>query len=227
MLYHSLAPLLVATGDKSAYQALCSRILEHFGGIHNPVGPEAQAEAAIQAGSWYVTPGANAPVADRMAKDCLILPASGVDMKVVVDLAESAVSEGANNRFLPYFHCTLGLARYRQGRFADALECLRKTLAESQHRSGYEWDDYLFVEAYATIAMANWRMDARDQASDALKKASECAETKLPRFESGNIGSTWRDWIVAHALLDEARALMGGAPDSTGGAKLVKSEGKE
>jgi hypothetical protein len=35
-------------------------------------------------------------------------------------------------------------------------------------------------------------------------------EQKLPKLESGDIGEGWVDWIIAHALMSEAKALIGG-----------------
>ena len=119
MLYHSLAPLLVATGDISGYQRLCQRILAQFGGTNNPFSPDRFARDAIASGSWLVPLKGDPAIADRMAKDCLILHTSGVDLQMVAELAEVAVTEGEKNRFLPYFHCTRGLADYRQGNYPD------------------------------------------------------------------------------------------------------------
>ena len=41
-------------------------------------------------------------------------------------------------------------------------------------------------------------------------KGAEIAETKLPKLDSGDLGDDWKDWIVAHALLSEAKALIEG-----------------
>ena len=40
-------------------------------------------------------------------------------------------------------------------------------------------------------------------------RARELAETKMAKRESGDIGTSWNDWIIAHALLREAEALIG------------------
>jgi tetratricopeptide (TPR) repeat protein len=226
MLYHSLAPLLVATGDIAGYQRLCQRILAQFGGTNNPCSRDRIARDAIAASSWLVPPRGDPAVADRMAKDCLILPLSGVDLHVVEELAEAAVAEGERNRFLPYFHCTRGLADYRRGKFPSAIDWMQKTLANDRGRAGHQWDDYLYVEAYTVIAMAHYRMGAIPEARSALATAEEHARKALPRLDSGLIGTIWRDWIVAHALLDEANQLMAPGreasdkqetPDSPGG----------
>ena len=54
--YHLLAPLLAQTDDRTAYEELCQKIATRFAGATDP------------------------RVADRMAKDCLILPRPGADL---------------------------------------------------------------------------------------------------------------------------------------------------
>jgi len=63
--YHMLAPLLVANGDIAGYRELCEKIRIQFKGADNPF------------------------VADRMAKDCLILPTSAADFEVIDKLADA------------------------------------------------------------------------------------------------------------------------------------------
>jgi hypothetical protein len=41
-----------------------------------------------------------------------------------------------------------------------------------------------------------------------LAKAATIFDTQLPKLESGDLGSDWRDWIIARALLAEARSLI-------------------
>jgi eukaryotic-like serine/threonine-protein kinase len=209
MLYHSVAPLLVATGDLAGYRQICQRILAQFAGTNNPLSPDYIARAALAAGSWLVPLKGDPAVADRMAKDCLILPTSGADLRLVGELADVAVKEGEKNRFLPYFHCTRGLADYRHGDYGAAISWMQKTLANERGRAGHQWDDYLYVEAYAVIAMAHHRMGAGADARSALAKAVQYGRNCLVPLESRQIGSTWRDWIVARTLLDEAEQLIG------------------
>ncbi len=208
MLYHSLAPLLVATADLEGYRRLCQRILARFGGTNNPVGPERMATAAIKAGSWLGGPAGDPAIADRMAKDCLLLPESGADLAPVGELAETAVAVGKNHRLLPYFLCTKGLAEYRQGHYANALVWANKTLDYAGGKPRYAWDDYLYVEAGAVLAMAHCQLKQIDEARAALAKAAEAARKSLPALERGRIGGIWQDWIIANALLSEARGLV-------------------
>ena len=182
MLYHSLAPLLVATGDISGYQRLCQRILAQFGGTNNPFSPDRFARDAIASGSWLVPLKGDPAIADRMAKDCLILHTSGVDLQMVAELAEVAVTEGEKNRFLPYFHCTRGLADYRQGNYPAAITWMQKSLANDRNRAGHQWDDYLYVEAYAVIGMAHHRMGAVPEARAALARTRRSLPVRVSRL---------------------------------------------
>jgi hypothetical protein len=39
-------------------------------------------------------------------------------------------------------------------------------------------------------------------------------QKQLPPPESHNLGSDWRDWIISHALLEEARSMIQGPRSS-------------
>ena len=60
------------------------------------------------------------------------------------------------------------------------------------------------------LAMAQNRLKQTDEARDTLAKAVEIIDTKLAKLESGDLGVGWTDWIIAHALMTEAKALIEG-----------------
>lgn len=95
-IYHGLAPLLVAEKDIEAYRQLCTEMVDRFGGT------------------------TNASTADVVAKDCLILPSSGVDLGLVAALAETAVTRGKGQVPYSFYMCTRALAHYRQEKFQEA-----------------------------------------------------------------------------------------------------------
>ena len=64
------------------------------------------------------------------------------------------------------------------------------------------------VEAYMVLAMAQYRSEQTDEARIALAKGVEIAEKRLPQLDSGDLGEGWLDWIIAHALMREAKALI-------------------
>src|SRR5262249_2871977 len=124
--YHLMAPLLVQTGDQSAYEELCAKICTLFAGAKDPY------------------------VADRMAKDCLILFRSGADLKTPSALAETAVMLGAGDSgSLPYFQCCKALAELRQGRFGAAIAWAQKATEGT--------NPYSKAEAEAILAMSQYK----------------------------------------------------------------------
>jgi WD40 repeat protein/tRNA A-37 threonylcarbamoyl transferase component Bud32 len=181
MLYHTLAPLLTADGDLEGYRRVCQRILAQFSGATNPF------------------------VADRMAKDCLILCGSGTDLGAIGVLADTAVTRGQNQSALPYFQCTKSLAEYRQGHYENAVDWARKSL----DNPSYPADASRFVEAYMVLAMAQYQLTQTNEACTTLAKGMAKAD-ELTKLESGIIGDGWRDWIIAHALMKEANTLIKG-----------------
>jgi tetratricopeptide (TPR) repeat protein len=185
LYYHSLAPLLAASGDLEKYRRCCKEIVARFGDTTEPF------------------------VGYRMAKGCAILPSSGADLEAVGKMADVAAAAGPTNRFFAYFQCTKGMAEYRQGHFADALTFEDKTIAIRENPGNYSWHETLYVEAYAVSAMAHFHLDQTDAARAALAEANRLA-ARLPKLGSEDLGTEWGDWIIAHRLLDEATELIEG-----------------
>jgi len=175
---HSLAPLLVQSGDLEGYRRLCARVVACFGGTNDPV------------------------LAERMAKDCLMLPRPGAELTTESNWADAAVTMGKNHQYLAYFQFVKGLAEYRQGHFASAVELTQKVLAKTGQ---FPFRD---VEACMVLAMAQCQSSQMDEARATLARGVKIAETKLPKIESGDLGDDWGDWIVSQALLKEAKALI-------------------
>jgi hypothetical protein len=106
--YHMLAPLLVVTGNRPAYDQLCRKIMATFPTSINPYG------------------------AQRMATDCLLLPGPDVDLSWADELAEIAVSRGSGETgTLPYFQACKALSSYRLARYPDAVSWAEKALGGS------------------------------------------------------------------------------------------------
>jgi eukaryotic-like serine/threonine-protein kinase len=114
--------------------------------------------------------------AERIARACLLLPASGDELRTAITLAEraAAVDRSRYAAEYPYFRFAQGLAEYRQGRLdlavstmrGDASKVLgpapRLVLAMSLHQQDQ------MAEARKTLAAAvashDWRADrVRDQ----------------------------------------------------------------
>lgn len=107
--YHMLAPLLVLSGDRRAYEQLCQAVLRRFSDTANPY--------------W----------AQRVATDCLLVRDSGADLVLVDRLAERAVIQGSGETAaLPHFHACKAMASYRLNRYEEALSWALKASQGSQ-----------------------------------------------------------------------------------------------
>ena len=103
-------------------------------------------------------------------------------------------------------------AEYRQGRFASAAEWLQPVLDRSD-------DMYRTVQAHMTLAMAQHQLRQTDQARVTLAKGFDIAEKRFPKAGKGSLDEQWHDWIIAHVLMREAKALIEGKPGQTQEAK--------
>jgi serine/threonine protein kinase/tetratricopeptide (TPR) repeat protein len=170
-LYHMLAPILVALDDAKSNAALCQRIIAQFGGT------------------------TDAYVADRMAKDCLTLPMTDIDLSALATMADVAVSSGKS----AFFQVCKSLAEYRQGHFTVA--------AQWAEQAAQDKFPYSQAEAYAIMAMAQFRLGQADNARASVAEAAKIVQS-MPKLESGDLSKDWRDWIIVHALLKEAATIM-------------------
>jgi tetratricopeptide (TPR) repeat protein len=177
--YHALAPLLIQSGDVAGYRALCKEIRGRFSGCTN-----------------------DPAIADRMAKDCLILPAPGTDLAIEVRWAEAAVALGKGYGGEVWFQFCKGLAEYRQGRFAAAAERMDGILNDPDKRPRRE------VASYMIKAMAREQLNQPFQARAAFASGIELAHAEMPSLEGGDVGAGWIDWLIACALMREARTLV-------------------
>ena len=146
--YHTLAPLLVAAHDVKAYRQLCQQIIFHFKGARAPL------------------------VADPMAKDCLILPSAGADLKVVGVLAEVAVTGTQNSGSYPLFQCCKALAEYRQGHFDEPTKWASSAVKYSF--------PYSKAEGYAILAMSQFGLLRTNEASAALANCDQVIRENFP-----------------------------------------------
>jgi hypothetical protein len=185
-VWHYLPPLLAVTGQLDAYREQCRQNVARFGKSTDP------------------------RTAEWTAKECLILPDSGVDLDVVTRMADTAAA-ATNHWAKGWFQLAKGLAEYRQGRFASAVEWVNKTVNRpvATNRAAT-----LDIEAYMVLAMAQYRLKQSDAARAAMAKGVEIERSKLPKLESGDLGSGYLDWIIAHALMREAQALIEGSPEA-------------
>jgi tetratricopeptide (TPR) repeat protein len=180
VISHLLTPLLVQSGDLEAYRQHCRSQLERFKNTDNP------------------------STAYRVAKDCLMLPSSGVDFYVAADLADRAVRLGRR----PRDEFCKSLAEYRQGRFPSAAERLEKLLTQERQ------DIHLEIEARLVLGMVYHHLHRSDEARAAFAQGVALAEKKLPRLDESDLGDDPSNCIWANALIGEARVLLQGSQET-------------
>jgi hypothetical protein len=171
--FHYLAPLLVWVGRPESYETLRGQMLERFGGTRD------------------------ANEAERLAKDCMILPPAQSSLNRLATLADTALAAGSANSDWPYFQFVKGLVEYRQGNFSQAVEPLESVISEGGVASRT-------VQAYCVLAMTQYRLGEKAAARASIASGRELAEEKLASLKAGD----WNDRIIAQLLLQEAEALI-------------------
>ena len=175
MAYHNLAPLLVQTGDMDGYRSHCQRALNQFSNTKDPV------------------------IAERIAKDCLMFSPPNENLERLGIMADTAAAASPTNTAWPYFEFVKGLAEYRRGRYAEAIDWLGKI----ELRGAVPARD---AEVRATLAMAQYRLGQTNAALSALADGIKTAEKTLNKSDRID----WNDQIIAKALLREAHTLVVG-----------------
>ena len=175
--YHSFAPLLLQIGDVEGYQRHRERILSHFANTSDPL------------------------IAERLAKDCLLLPTSATNLALIARMADVAVAAGPSHKSWAYFEFVKGFSEYRQGNFGKAADWLEKVLREEGH-----WNRR--VASYMVLAMAQYRVNP-EQARTTLANGLQTADKHLPAI-GDSLGEDWNDWIIANLLKREATGLIKG-----------------
>jgi serine/threonine protein kinase/tetratricopeptide (TPR) repeat protein len=176
--YHYVAALLIQTGDLEAYRRHCDKTLRQFAQSSDPV------------------------TAERMVRDCLILPPPAADLPVISKMADVALAASANKP-RPYCELARGLADYRLGRFDSAAQRMEKVAA-------FQGEMYRTAQAQAVLAMAQQQLGKTNQARETLAHGRELVDTRFPKGGKGALDDLWNDWITAHAFMREAKALVHG-----------------
>jgi tRNA A-37 threonylcarbamoyl transferase component Bud32/tetratricopeptide (TPR) repeat protein len=146
-------------------------------------------------------------IAERSVKDCLILPPSPSELPKIAKMSETAVAAGQQHKFWPYFQFAKGFAEFRQARFASAVEWLKPVVSQTN-------DKYRTVQAFMVLAMAQHQLNQTEEARAALAKGLEIVNKSFPKEGSGNLDEQWQDWIIAHALIREAKEKIEGKDGS-------------
>jgi serine/threonine protein kinase len=183
--YHRRAPLLVVRGDADGYRRLCEKMISDF-----------------QLTSWFQKPWADptlAQLAEPRAKNCLILPSSGVDLKPVAAMADLAVARGSNSTIW----CCKSLVEFRLGHYEESVKWAQ--LAAKSETPTVQ------AQALAITAMSQFKLNQLDTAQASLAECNKVIEDKLPKLTKpgvSDLGTDWRNLIIAHALRSEAKRMI-------------------
>jgi thiol-disulfide isomerase/thioredoxin/tetratricopeptide (TPR) repeat protein len=185
------APLLVQSGQLAEYRNHCKAALERFGATTNEL------------------------IADRIAKICLEAP-SAVDsdgLALAGDMAERAITLGKDSRWFYWFQFNKGLAKYRQGHFASAIEWADLAQKKAaQVRTGDQ--DICEAEACFVSAMAHYQLRQADEGRAAFARGRQIVQTSLPKLDGGDLGVAWYDVLMAYILMRETGDLINGAAET-------------
>jgi serine/threonine-protein kinase len=131
--------------------------------------------------------------AERDGLACLLLPASGDELRRAVALADRAVAAGPKPPHLDsaYPEFVKGLAEYRQGQFAQAVPLLRESAALLPNRAG----------PGLVLAMAQFQAGSPQEARQTLASA-----VRTYNWKAAQADHTTR-W-VSHVLRREAETLI-------------------
>jgi serine/threonine protein kinase len=145
-------------------------------------------------------------VAATIALDCLVLPPAVAELDGAVKMVDTAMNVDSPHKSWDDVLFVKGLEEYRLGHFRIALDRLKKIEIEKAHLNRR-------LEIQSIMAMTRHQLgravDARDTLNDAITTANE----KTDILQRG-LGDEWPDWIFSHALLNEAKSLIGDSVDT-------------
>lgn len=168
--YCSFALLQFQTGGRDQYLQARKEMLARFSTVSDP------------------------SLAGQIARTCLIspVPDDSGNVQRLIDAAAASRPPNAPGDDLQFLK---GLAEYRRGHFAEAIQQLQKLAANGGQ-------DIRSLQAGVIMAMA-------EQALGQTGAARESLAGVLPRLERGPIlNADWRDWVITSALVQEARSLI-------------------
>jgi hypothetical protein len=135
---------------------------------------------------------------------CSLSPDAVSDLDPVLKLTELAVEK---NSSYPWATFAKGLAEYRVGHYAGAVDWLKRVPPKATGQ--FPW--YLSAPGSAVRAMARHQLTQTEEARTALGQARSILANKMPKPEKGERFDfyLWHDWLRAQILYREAEALIG------------------
>ena len=184
--YLSQLALLAITEDLGNYRLRCNELIQRYRAPRYP------------------------GIGEGIAKLCMLLPPSGVDMGLVERLADGGLRGTSGDKFLPYKQFAKGLVEFRLGHFAGATDWMHKSIDDPFYGHGHS----RYVQSYMVLAMALHQLHEPEKARAAFAEGDAIRRAKLPAIDSDDLGPDWywRDRIIAHLLTKEAEAMLQGRP---------------
>jgi tetratricopeptide (TPR) repeat protein len=170
LAYHLLSPLLVETGNLAGYAQHRQQILLHFGSTTDPTS------------------------AERMARDCLLLPPSASELPLISKMVDTALTAVPGTAWITFVK---GFAEYRQEHFESAVEWLTKASAQAT-------DPALKLQAQMVLAMTQFKLNQPEAARATLARGVEFAAAEAPQRD----GLNWNDRRSGYLLMQEAKTLI-------------------
>jgi serine/threonine protein kinase/Flp pilus assembly protein TadD len=180
------AALRLQMGDLEGYRRVCQEMLARFGHTDDPV------------------------IADGTAKTCLLVPDEVHDLGPVLQLVNLAFTGTEHDPYYCWHLLLKGMAEYRAGHFADAIDRLNQALILGRERRYFN-SRSLSGTAHALLAMGYHRLGRIAEARQALDQATALLEQPHSKIGSNwSIDLNWDDWLRFYLIRQEAKRLLNG-----------------
>jgi tetratricopeptide (TPR) repeat protein len=125
------------------------------------------------------------------------------DISQPAALADFAAASAKQERLKSWAFAAKGLADYRRGRFANAIESLESSLALSSSKL-----KELQTLKRLLLATAHARLGQTDEAVRWYSSAIPSLQHQRSKFANATAGRDWPDWLVCELIDREARSLI-------------------
>jgi tetratricopeptide (TPR) repeat protein len=185
---YRLAFLLAGAGETEKYQALCRRTVHDFQGTTNVIIAERTSTMCLIAGS------AQAPEVREQAVRFADFAIANIDTAI----ANKAVS----GWLLGFVQHAKGIAEYRRGNYASALDWFAKSVPGMKKAGNADWVVWCQATDRFFSAMAAHQLGNTEDARRWLAEAHRLSAT-VPRGDS-------TDWLMMDLVRRETEALIAG-----------------
>ena len=150
----------------------------------------------------FTSPG-QTRILRRIVRACLLLPEVAPDLEALGRAADTAAADNDIHSIL-----AKALVEYRSERFASAVEWSQKALAESK--------ELLFkdigLQARMILAMACYKQGNIAKAREEFNQGAPVGKQIDDEIEKGDYNRRWHEYLYAHIIFHEAKALIENKP---------------